>query len=360
VATEAPKTIGQAIEDVTDEDLDVADDADDDESVDDDTDTGEDDADDDDGSDDDDDGSDDDDPDADADDDDADDDDDDDDADWGVDDDDATDDDADFFEDLTPEQLAEVKENPKLNALRKQLMKGYEKKTTTHSNMVKLGEAYKKNPLGVLKAIADQMGLDVVNRAEAKKEEPEGEKEPSKLEVAAQRIEKLFGDKAGPEVREALKEFVSAANEEALEPVNKKLTKSDLEAEQARYLQEEADFRVRHAKQLTPEIEDAVVKLGESKKIAPGEDMSAGEYLDMLLEITLARQGKQLVKEAGRKAGEKLRKKIDRNKKNREPRGRGSKSGVRKVSRLEQPEKIRSISEAIELAAADMDDDFEE
>lgn len=363
MATEAPRTIGEAIEGVTEEDLNAAEETDEevDETTDDDddaddsseTETEEDDSDDE---------SDDDDESDEYEDDDDDESDEDDekDADWGVDDKEGEDGDTDFFDELSQEQLAEIKKHPELNALRKQLMKGYEKKTTQHSNLVKLGEAYRKNPLGTLQAIADQLGVKVVkptDETETKKETDA----PTKVEIAAAKIEKLFGVKAGPPVREALKEFVDAVNEQNMKPVNDRLTEADAEAEKVRFLKEEADFRERHSKALTPEIEEAVVKLGESGKFAPGKNMTAGEYLDTLLEVALAKEGKTLGKTAGREASKKLKAKIDRNKREREPRGRGAKSGVRKVSRLQKdPGSFKSLGEAMDAAAEEMDDDFED
>jgi len=356
VATEAPKTIAEAIEDVTEEDLNAPeetddevdetdDDAEDSDEVDDDEDDSDDESDDDESDE--------------SEDDDDDSDDDDDDADWGV----KGEDDTDFFDDLTQEQLAKIKEHPELNALRKQLMKGYEKKTIKHANLVKLGEAYSKNPLGVLQAIADQLGVQVVKRGDTPQAGAEGEKKegPSKVEQAAMKIQKLFGEKAGPAVKEALSEFVSAVNEENMAPVNEKLSKADMEAEKARFLKEESDFRERHKAVLNGEIEEEVVKLGESKRFVPGPKQTAADYLDMLLEVVLAKRGKSLAKDASRKASKKLREKVDRNRRDREPRGRNSKSGVKKVSRLQaEPEKFRSLSEAIDAAAAEMEDDFEE
>ena len=359
MATEAPKTIGEAIEDVTEDDLNAPEEDDDEagETADDDANDGDDV---DDGEDDSDDESDDDDE-SDESDDEDDDSDDDEDADWGV----AAEDDTDFFDDLSQEQLAEIKKNPELNALRKQLMKGYEKKTIKHANLVKLGEAYGKNPLGVLQAIADQLGLKVVQRGDAPAATGEAkaaeEKKASKVEAAAEKLEKLFGEKAGPAVREALNEFVAAVSEENLAPVQERLSKDDSEREKARFLREEADFRERHAKVLTPEIEEEVVKLGESGRYVPGPKQTASDFLDMLLEISLAKRGKSIAKKAGREAGKKLRAKVERNRRDREPRGRNSKSGVKKVSRLEkEPESFKSLSEAIDAAASEMEDDFEE
>jgi hypothetical protein len=81
----------------------------------------------------------------------------------------------------------------------------------------------------------------------------------------------------------------------------------------------------------------------------------------MLLEVTLATKGKKLAKTASRDASKKLRDKVERNRREREPRGRNSKSGVKKVSRLQkEPESFRSLSDAIDAAAAEMEDDFEE
>jgi hypothetical protein len=363
VSQEAPTTIAEAIEDITEDDL-VAEETDeevDDESTDDDNDAEGDDESsdgDDESSDDSDESEDDDDS---GDDDDETDDEDGEDADWGVDDEEEEDSDTDFFDDLTQEQLAEIKKNPELNALRKQLMKGYEKKTTQHSNLVKLGEAYRKDPLAVLKGIASQLGVQVVKPEDPKGADDKGEKKPTKSDLAAQKLEKLFGDKAGPAVREALSEFVAAVNEENLQPVNEKLSKADADAEAARFLKEEADFRERHSKTLTPEIEAEVVKLGESGRFSPGPKQTAADYLDTLLEIAQAKMGKTVAKKAGREASKKLRKKIENNRRDREPRGRSSKSGVKKVSRLQkEPESFRSISEAVDAAAAEMEEDFEE
>jgi hypothetical protein len=119
-------------------------------------------------------------------------------------------------------------------------------------------------------------------------------------------------------------------------------------------MSEEQAFKVRHSKVLTPEIEAEVVKLGNSGLIVPGPDMTPSQYLDTLLEVVRARQARKEATAAKGNASKKLAQRIRKNAEDREPSGVSAKSGVKKVSKI--PE-ARSISEALDMAAKELDEE---
>ena len=126
------------------------------------------------------------------------------------------------------------------------------------------------------------------------------------------------------------------------------------QSEQARMLSEEAGWRQRNKDVLTKDVEQAVVALGNSGKIVPGDDMAPGEYLDTLLRVVMADKADGRVAKAQAGSSKKLAKRIERNRHDREPAGVGAKAGVRKVSRLKtEPEKY-TISSAFDEAAREL------
>lgn len=255
----------------------------------------------------------------------------------------------DIFDNLTAEQLAEIKANPTLNKLRKSLMKGYNSKTTEHSQLVQLGNAYKQDPYGVLRAIAQQLGMEVVQPAQQQQQQQQQSADPGR------ELEELFGEQIGPKVRAVFDKWAEARFGQKLTaevaPLRDALGRVVNEREQARMYGEEASFKARHP-ELTPQMEAAIVDLGNSGKIVPG-GMTPSEYLETLYDIVAARQARKGAQQQGRVASTKLASRIEANRRDREPSGvsgRGSK--VKPESKVA---KAKTISQALDFAMAELE-----
>jgi len=180
--------------------------------------------------------------------------------------------------------------------------------------------------------IASQFGLKVAREvaAAAAADSPDVAKE----------LEGLFGPEAGPAVRTALEKLIDKRAQDLVAPLRSSLGHVLNQGEAARMKVEEERFRARHRRDLTPEIEAEVVRLGESGEFVPGETQTPAQYLDALYDVVRARKGR-------RTASEDLARRIARNAGDREPSGQSARAGVRKVSGV-QP--TMSIAEALDAA----------
>jgi hypothetical protein len=261
----------------------------------------------------------------------------------------ATDDEPDQFDTLTAEEIAGIKADPALNKLRKQLMRGYSVKTAELSQLVQLGQAYQKNPTGVLRAMAQHLGLQIYDQAAP----PPAVAAPAAPVDPGKELEDLFGPQIGPKVRAVFDKWAEARIGGVVAPVRDTLGRVVSLNEAARMQAEEQSFKTRH-KGITPQIEAEIVALGNSGKIVPG-DMSPSEYLDTLHDVVMARRARASAKVAGKAASVKLASRIEANRRDREPVGVSGRGGsVKKVSRI--PE-ARSISEALDFAMAELTDE---
>lgn len=261
-------------------------------------------------------------------------------------------DDATPFDDLTPEQLRAIKANPDTHALFKSVMRAYTKGTQDASEALRLVRAFQTNPDAVMAQIAAARGGEYKppKGAAAKADEPVVDADAA-LSAAVKELEGLFGDKLGPRVRGVFERWFEARIAPIVSPLKSSLGKVISLGEQQRMLGEEQAFKVRHEAVLTPEIEDEIVKLGESGTILPGNETSPAEYLDLLTEIVLSRHGKKAARSAKREATEALARKIARNAGDREPSGQSGRAPVRKVSGVKP---TMSLSEAFDAADAEL------
>jgi hypothetical protein len=256
-------------------------------------------------------------------------------------------DEADIFDQLTQEQLAEIKANPAMNKLRKQLMRGYNTKTAEHAQLVQLGEAYQKDPQGILRAIAQQLGMDLVDRRQ--QEQQQQQVDPGK------ELEELFGEQIGPKVRAVFDKWAEARMgarfSTEVAPLRNALGRIVGEGQQARMVVEEQNFKSRH-KDLSPQMEKAIIDLGNSGRIVPGR-MSPQEYLDTLHDIVSARMGRTAGRQQTTTASSRLANRISANRRDREPSGTSGRGGtVKSVSKIG---KARNISEALDFAMDELE-----
>lgn len=265
----------------------------------------------------------------------------------------------DVFDTITPEQLQAIKANPQLNALRKSLMKGYEAKATELKQLVQLGEAWKQNPARVVNALAESLGL-TVQQAKAVAAQAGAAADAAKatvdpLEQAGKELEALFGEKLGPRVRSVFDKWADARLGKALGaevgPIKNALGQVISTNEQSRMLSEEATFKSRH-KNLTPEVEKLIVELGNSGKYIPGKNQTPQEYLEALYDIATAKLARQTAKKATGAASKALARKIETNRRDREPTGVSGRGGtVKPVSKVAE---AKSISEALDIAEREL------
>lgn len=270
----------------------------------------------------------------------------------------------DVFDNLTPEQLQAIKADPNLNTLRKALMRSYDTKTTEIKQLVQLGEAWKQNPAQVVNALATSLGLSVT-QAKAVAEAagatadaaaaaaPAAAADP--LESAGKELEALFGAELGPRVRQVFDKWADARIGSKigteLSPVKNTLGQVVDSNEKSRMLSEENNFKSRH-KDLTPELEKRIVELGQSGKYIPGRGQTPQEYLEALHDIATAQVARETAKKATGNAAKQLARKIDGNRKDREPSGVSGRGGsVKPVSKISE---ARSVSEALDMAEAEL------
>jgi hypothetical protein len=266
----------------------------------------------------------------------------------------------DVFDTITPAQLASIKANPELNSLRKSLMKGYESKATELKQLVQLGEAWKQNPARVVNALADSLGL-TVQQAKAVAAQAGAvatavaEPAADSVDQSGKELEALFGDKLGPRVRSVFEKWADARLGRALGaevgPIKNVLGQVVSSNEQSRMQSEEATFKSRH-KDLTPGVERMIVELGNSGKYVPGKNQTPQGYLEALHDIATATLSRQTAKKATGAAAKQLARKIDANRKDREPSGVSGRGGsVKSVSKVSE---ARSISEALDIAEREL------
>lgn len=252
------------------------------------------------------------------------------------------------FEALSAEELAEIKKNPAANKLRKALMRAYNDKTSKHAQLVQLGNAYRNDPEGVLKAIAQSLGMTVVKEQQVQKQEAPAEQDPGK------ELEELFGDQIGPKVRAVFDKWAEARFGKRLQPLEQSLQQTAQERYYARMAGAEAGFKSKH-KDITPDVEKEIIELGNSGKIVPGKGATPEEFLETLYEVVMSRRARQSMKKQVVTASSKLAKRIEANRMDREPSGVSGRAGaVKKVSKINN---ARSISEALDIALEELENE---
>jgi hypothetical protein len=253
------------------------------------------------------------------------------------------------FDNLTAEELAEIKKNPGANKLRKALMRAYNDKTSKHSQLVQLGVAYRNDPEGVLRAMAQSLGMTL-----SKEQQAAAAAAAPVVDDPGKELEDLFGDQIGPKVRAVFDKWAEARFGQKLEPIEKSIKQTERERFQATMAREEISFKSKH-RDITPEIEKEIIDLGNSGKIVPGRGATPQDFLETLYEVVTARRGRQAAKKQTTVASAKLAKKIEANRRDREPSGMSGRGGaVQKVSKVAQ---AKSISEALDLAMIELENE---
>jgi hypothetical protein len=255
------------------------------------------------------------------------------------------------FDNLTAEELAEIKKNPGANKLRKALMRAYNDKTSKHSQLVQLGIAYRNDPEGVLRAMAQSLGMTLSKEQQAAAAAAAA---APVVDDPGKELEDLFGDQIGPKVRAVFDKWAEARFGQKLEPIEKSIKQTERERFQATMAREEVSFKSRH-RDITPEIEKEIIDLGNSGKIVPGRGATPQDFLETLYEVVTARRSRQAAKKQTTVASAKLAKKIEANRRDREPSGMSGRGGaVQKVSKVAQ---AKSISEALDLAMIELENE---
>jgi hypothetical protein len=267
------------------------------------------------------------------------------------------------FESLTSEQLQAIKNSPELAAVYKNIVRAYTKKSQKASAAMQLAEAYRADPVGVINELVRAQGLGLYDPRQmeaAQRQQQQNSQQQERVDQIGQELEGLFGKDVGPKVRDVFERFVASRAggyvqgyvNEQVTPIQSALGQVMSQAETNRMMGEEAAFRNRHAKILTPQIADEIVKLGESGAFIPGPGMTPAQYLDNLLEVVMARRSRGDTFNANRNASTRLADRINKNRASREPNGVGNRGGVKKASTIKPG---MSISDALDAAVRELE-----
>ena len=272
------------------------------------------------------------------------------------------DEEVDLFEDLTEEDYATIKKTPALNVLRKKLMSGWNKRMKGRSQDLAFIDAYKKDPAGVLNSAVQTFGGQIIWEANQNKTKSEQKDTVSKIDKARAEFAELWGEQVGPKVAARMEQYFNALTEDVLgrevTPLKQQVGAAAQRSNDAMIMSEEDAWRDEHDDLLSanPKIEKAVVDLGNSGQFVPGKGQSPRQYLNTLLKIVLS-DNPQLKSNGKTKAtstSTKLANRIERNRRDREPAGVSSKSNVKLVSKLKSaPEKF-NISSAFDEAVREL------
>lgn len=256
-----------------------------------------------------------------------------------------------LLERITPEQLAKIKANPELAAIYKGMVGAVTKKFQQAGEALRLVEAYNQDPNRFISALAQANGYQVFRPGQQQQQPPQ-QAAAQAMDDAGKELEALFGEKVGPKVRDVFEKWFQARAGNVVAPIRDTLGRVVATGEAARMTAEEQAFMARHSKTVDKEMYDEIVKLGESGKVVPGDKMTPAEYLDTLYEIVRSRRARRETREVRGDASKKLAKRIERNRRDREPSGVSARSAVRPVSAVKPG---MSISEALDAAARELE-----
>ena len=267
-----------------------------------------------------------------------------------------------LLENLTAEEIERLKSDPALNTLRHKLLGNYNRKIQKAAQAIQLADMYEKDPVYVLNAIAKANGFTiqqakaVAEAATEKAEDATGKTAEQRAQVdeAGAELEAMFGEKVGPKVRAVFDKYVGAMLQDHTAPLKEDLGRVSNQNRITALEREEAAFKAEHT-DMTPEEEAAVVALGNSGEFVPGPNQSPHDFLNTLLTVVRAKGATRAAKTAKATASKDLARKIATNRRDREPRGRTGRGGnVKQVSKLLQPEKIRNMDEAFDIALEEL------
>ena len=268
---------------------------------------------------------------------------------------------------ITDEMREVIRKSPELTAVYKALNGAATKKFQQAGEALKLVDAYTQDPVRFIYALANSNGFNVYPQgqappaaagAAAAATERASSQPTGRLADAQKKVEALFGDKIGSQVRQVLDEYVSALSESVLGaqvgPLKDTLGRVVTEGEKSRMMSAEQTFVSRH-KDMTQDIYNKVVELGNSGQIRPG-NASPEQFLEHLYKLVVADESAKRARIAAKKArtegATKLANRISQNRADREPTGVGSRSGVKPVSGVKAN---MSLEEAFNTAARELD-----
>lgn len=175
---------------------------------------------------------------------------------------------------LTADELAEVKANPALAKLYKQLNRSYTQGRQESADGVRLLKALNYNPKAAIIEMAKRVGLNVQDTAAA------GAESPGMVKIKAALEDSLGADLAGklmPAFQELAAQVVADNTKVLSEKIDSQAAESALNESQA--VVDAFNAENPDAKKLEPRM------LLLSSKILPGEGMTEGEYLRYLYRL---------------------------------------------------------------------------
>lgn len=164
---------------------------------------------------------------------------------------------------LTPEQIAEIKKDPRLRAIYKGLMSSYTPKMQQFAEQARLWEAL-NNPQtqkAAVEALARSVGVEI-----KPSDAPQREQAAAVADSISEEWSKVVGPEAAAQLRPLIEKTALAAVKGTLEPVQKGVEYLQLDARSRQAEAQVSQFRsVAQEKgwQITPQVESRMAELGQ-------------------------------------------------------------------------------------------------
>ncbi len=247
----------------------------------------------------------------------------------------------DLIESLTDEDRAAIKANPAMAKLERSLLRAYAQKTMRLAAYNRIIKGLEDNPDETLAQLAAGRGLTVTKPAAAAEVSA-----VDKARVAArEEVVRLFGAEHADAVLGLIEQVAAIKTEAAVEPLKRAAMSLGQHQQAADIAAATSTFMREHRQEITSEVERGMVSLGQellSKGMGPGPETNRDAYMEMLLEVTLARQGKS-------KTTTRLAERTKRNLEEAEPQhGAGSRAAVKSKSKVDDAKDLKT---ALRIAA---------
>ena len=245
-----------------------------------------------------------------------------------------------LIESLTDEDREAIKANPAVAKLQKSLLRAYTQKTMKLAAYNRIIKGLQDSPDETLAMLAAGRGLMITKPAASEEPAVDKARAAAKAEVA-----RLFGEEHADAVLGLIEKVADIKTESAVAPLKQAAANLIQRQAAAEVVTATSAFTRAHRQEITDDVERGMVALGQEllqKGMGPGPETNREAYMEMLLEVTLARQGKS-------KTSARLAERTRRNTEEAEPRhGVGSRAAVKPKSKVDDAKDLKT---ALRIAA---------
>src|SRR3990172_8829629 len=195
-----------------------------------------------------------------------------------------------LIESLTDEDREAIKANPAMAKLQKSLLRAYTQKTMKLAAYNRIIKGLQDSPDETLAMLAAGRGLTITKPAASEEPAVDKARAAAKAEVV-----RLFGEEHADAVLGLIEKVADIKTESAVAPLKQAAANLIQRQAAAEVVTATSAFTRAHRQEITDDVERGMVALGQEllqKGMGPGPETNREAYMEMLLEVTLARQGK--------------------------------------------------------------------